>query len=102
MWDTSNIENMDYLFFGCKSLMNTPNIKNWKTSKIISMKYIFSETNLKSPPNIANWDLSNLKFCEGLFSEFFNLPVSVIETQCYTMGDEKCVFEIEPQHIRAY
>ena len=39
---------------------------------------------------------------EGLFSEFFNLPVSVIETQCYTMGDEKCVFEIEPQHIRAY
>ena len=38
---------------------------------------------------------------EGLFSEFFNLPVSVIETQCYTMGDEKCVFEIEPQHIKA-
>ncbi|WP_405293512.1 V4R domain-containing protein [Methanobrevibacter sp.] len=39
---------------------------------------------------------------EGLFSEFFNMPVSVIETQCYTMGDEKCVFEIEPQHIKAY
>ena len=39
---------------------------------------------------------------EGLFSEFFNLPVSVIETQCYTMGDEKCVFEIEPQHIKSY
>mgnify|MGYP002526925719 FL=1 len=39
---------------------------------------------------------------EGLFSEFFNLPVSVIEIQCYTMGDEKCVFEIEPQHIKAY
>ena len=39
---------------------------------------------------------------EGLFTEFFNLPVSVIETQCYTMGDEKCVFEIEPQHIKLY
>ncbi len=39
---------------------------------------------------------------EGLFSEFFNMPVSVIETQCYTMGDERCVFEIEPQHIRSY
>ena len=36
---------------------------------------------------------------EGLFSEFFNLPVSVIETQCYTMGDEKCVFEIEPKPV---
>ena len=39
---------------------------------------------------------------EGLFTEFFNLPVSVIETQCYTMGDEKCVFEIEPKQVRAY
>ena len=39
---------------------------------------------------------------EGLFSEFFNLPVSVIETQCYTMGDEKCVFEIEPLGIQSH
>lgn len=39
---------------------------------------------------------------EGLFSEFFSMPVSVIETQCYTMGDEKCVFEVEPLNIKAY
>lgn len=39
---------------------------------------------------------------EGLFTEFFNLPVSVIETQCYTMGDEKCVFEVEPLGIKSY
>ncbi|WP_458402678.1 V4R domain-containing protein [Methanobrevibacter sp.] len=38
---------------------------------------------------------------EGLFTEFFKLPVSVIETQCYTMGDEKCVFEIEPMAIKS-
>ena len=39
---------------------------------------------------------------EGLFTEFFNLPVSVIETQCYTMGDEKCVFEVEPLAVKHY
>lgn len=33
---------------------------------------------------------------ESLFTEFFQLPVSVIEIQCYTMGDNKCVFEVEP------
>lgn len=33
---------------------------------------------------------------EALFSEYFNGPVSVIEIQCYTMGDGKCVFEVEP------
>lgn len=39
---------------------------------------------------------------EGLFTLFFNLPVRVIETQCYTMGDQKCMFEIEPQSIKTY
>lgn len=39
---------------------------------------------------------------EGLFTKFFNMPVSVIETQCYTMGDEKCVFEIEPRKVKSY
>ena len=39
---------------------------------------------------------------EALFSQYFKLPVSVIETQCYTMGDEKCVFEVEPLPIKNY
>lgn len=39
---------------------------------------------------------------EALFTEYFNLPVSVIETQCFTMGDEKCVFEVEPLPIKNY
>lgn len=38
---------------------------------------------------------------EALFSEYFNLPVSVIEIQCFTMGDGKCVFEVEPQRIKS-
>ena len=33
---------------------------------------------------------------EALFTEYFNSPVNVIEIQCYTMGDGKCVFEVEP------
>ena len=39
---------------------------------------------------------------EALFSQYFKMPVSVIETQCYTMGDEKCVFEVEPLPIKNY
>ena len=38
---------------------------------------------------------------EALFSEYFNLPVSVIEIKCFTMGDGKCVFEVEPQPIQS-
>ena len=39
---------------------------------------------------------------EALFSRYFKLPVSVIEIQCYTMGDERCVFEVEPLPIKNY
>lgn len=33
---------------------------------------------------------------EALFATYFELPMSVIEIKCYTMGDEQCTFEIEP------
>lgn len=33
---------------------------------------------------------------EMLFSKFFKFDVNIIEIQCYAMGDDKCVFEIEP------
>ena len=36
---------------------------------------------------------------KALFTEYFNIPVSVIEVQCYTMGDGKCVFEVEPMSV---
>lgn len=39
---------------------------------------------------------------ESLFTGFFKMPVSVIEIQCYTMGDEKCVFEVEPLPVASY
>ena len=39
---------------------------------------------------------------EALFSQYFKMPVSVIETQCYTIGDVKCVFEVEPLPIKNY
>lgn len=39
---------------------------------------------------------------ESLFTEFFQLPVSIIEIQCYTMGDNKCVFEVEPLNTAIY
>lgn len=35
-------------------------------------------------------------FLESLFSLYFDLPLNIIETKCYTMGDSCCQFEIEP------
>lgn len=33
---------------------------------------------------------------ESLFYNFFDFEVKIIETKCYSMGDDVCLFEVEP------
>ena len=33
---------------------------------------------------------------ETLFNRFFKFDLKIIETKCYSMGDDKCVYELEP------
>ncbi len=33
---------------------------------------------------------------EELFKSFFNFDLKITETKCYSMGDDRCVYEIEP------
>ena len=33
---------------------------------------------------------------ETLFSKFFNFNINIIEIMCYAMGDEKCVYQLQP------
>ena len=33
-WNTSNVNNMSGMFFGCKSLSSLPDISKWNTSKL--------------------------------------------------------------------
>ncbi|MCC7553011.1 MAG: ArsR family transcriptional regulator [Methanobacteriaceae archaeon] len=35
---------------------------------------------------------------EALFTNYFGFRISVVEVECYTMGDERCTFEIEPMN----
>lgn len=34
---------------------------------------------------------------ETLFNRYFNFDLNIEEIMCYSMGDEKCVFELQPQ-----
>ena len=40
-WNTSNLENLEYAFEECSSLISLPNISNWDTSKVNTMKGLF-------------------------------------------------------------
>ncbi len=33
---------------------------------------------------------------ETLFSRYFKFDLKILETKCYSMGDDKCVYELEP------
>ena len=40
-WNTKNIIDMSYLFFGCLSLISLPDISKWNTNNVTNMKGIF-------------------------------------------------------------
>ena len=33
---------------------------------------------------------------ESLFEQYFKIDLNIVEVKCYSMGDEECLFEIEP------
>ena len=40
-----NVTNMDFMFYGCNSLMSLPDISNWNTSNVINMSFMFDKFN---------------------------------------------------------
>ena len=73
-WDTSNVQNMEFMFDYCRNLTELKCIKQWNTSKVINMYGLFSNCeSLKELPNISSWDLSNVTSIYGMFENCSNL-----------------------------
>ncbi|MEI0558838.1 BspA family leucine-rich repeat surface protein [Brachyspira intermedia] len=98
-WDTSNVENMSWMFRECFSF-NQPldkwdtsnatnmkgmfslakafnqNINNWNVSKVADMSYMFNACDLFNQP-LNDWDVSNVKTMEAMFHSAlsFNQPL---------------------------
>jgi surface protein len=60
-WDTSNVENMSYMFYGCSSLNEIDeDISNWNTDKVKDITMMFTNCNsLKKVPDTSNWKICN-------------------------------------------
>ena len=70
--DTSQINNMDSLFLGCKNLKEI-DISNWKTSRVTSMMGMFEDCKSLEKINLADIDTSNVLSMAGMFYECSNL-----------------------------
>ena len=67
--DTSKVTNMEYLFYGCESLISLPDISKWNTSNVTDMSFMFYCTSLASIPDISKWNTSKVKDMSGFFIE---------------------------------
>ena len=90
-WNTSNVENMNFLFSGCNSLKSLPDISKWDTKKVRDMERMFSGCkSLISLPDISKWNTSNVTNMSGMLydcNSFKSLPdLSEWDTtNCYNM-----------------
>lgn len=60
-WNTSNVENMEGLFFENKQLERL-DLSNWNVLKVKKITFMFAATDNIKEINVLNWDTSNIDF----------------------------------------
>ena len=66
-WDTSNVTNMNYLFYNCQNLTNV-NVSDLNVSKVTSMQQIFYNCNKLTQLDLSKWDVSKVTSMNSLFN----------------------------------
>ena len=61
-WKIENIINMNKVFYGCESLLSLPNISKWNTYNVKDMSYMFFKCkSLLNLPDISKWNTNKVK-----------------------------------------
>ena len=67
-WNTTNVKDMNSMFKECYSLNSLPDISKWDTSNVDDMSYMFwGCASLNSLPDISKWNTSNVKDMNWMF-----------------------------------
>ena len=63
-WNTSNVTNMDYMFYQATNFNS--NIGNWDVSNVTKIEFMFNNAE-KFNQNISSWKLDNIKSSYSMF-----------------------------------
>ena len=67
--DTRGVNDMSYMFSGCRFVSQIKGLEKWNTSKVTDMSGMFCNCEtLKELPNISEWDTSNVTDMSGMFN----------------------------------
>ena len=67
IFDPSYIFDMSYMFHGCASLVDLPNMSNWETRFVNKMIGMFSGCSISKLPDISKWDISLCVIMSSMF-----------------------------------
>ena len=69
-WDVSNVEDMSFMFYGCKNFNS--DLSKWNVSKVADMSFMFYDCyNFNS--NLNKWNVSKVKYNTNMFLCCFSL-----------------------------
>ena len=73
-WNTKNVNDMSYMFYGCESLISLPDISNWNTENVIDMSNMYNGcSSLLTLPDISKWNTNNVNKMNSFFYECSSL-----------------------------
>ena len=68
-WNTNNVTDMSYMFNDCKLIIELPDISKWNTNNVTNMNGMFFGCEaLLSLPDISKWNTNNVTSMDGMFS----------------------------------
>lgn len=75
MFNTTNVGDMSYAFYGCSSL-ETINF-NFNTNKALNLNYMFAYTNQIKSLDLSNFNTENCISYENIFLDCNNLTIYI-------------------------
>jgi len=94
-WDTSNIENMNSLFYGLESITDL-DLSHFNTSHVTDFGLIIAGMTHLVNLNMDNWDFSNTTIARDFFYEINN---RTINNSIKNLSLEKAVLPISCDHL---
>ncbi|WP_025870794.1 MucBP domain-containing protein [Enterococcus crotali] len=70
-WNTGNITSMEYMFY--YTALPQLDLSHWDTSKVISMREMFSNAQSLQSLNVATWNTSNVSMMSSMFANDVSL-----------------------------
>jgi surface protein len=70
-FDTSNVTDMSYMFYGCNSLTNL-DLSSFNTSNVTYMGYMFRGCNSLTNLDLSSFDTSNVTYMKDMMKDMFD------------------------------